>query len=83
MFYLERFNPGKGWGEIRDFLNELMKITIFAFRIDQDTLFIVEDPSSNRMGSSQIIDKWPEANSLNDSVDFDLRPFHIHNLTLF
>jgi hypothetical protein len=83
VFHSEGFNSGQGRGMGRDILNELMKTSIFAFGIDKHSFSIVEDPSSNRMGFGQIVDKGPETDSLNDSSDVDLHPFHVNTLTLF
>jgi hypothetical protein len=60
-----------------------MKISVLSFSINEDPFSIVEDPSPNGMGFGQIVDKGPEADSLNDSSDVDLHPFHVNTLTLF
>ena len=83
VFDIKRFNPGEGWRELGNILDEDVEISIFAFGIDKDPLFVVEDPSPDGIGFGKTVDKGPEPDSLNDAGNLDLRPLHYLFLTLF
>jgi hypothetical protein len=74
--YVDGFNASKRRGKLRDILNETFKISIFALGIDQDSLCIVKNPSPNEVRLGEMINKGPEADSLNDSGDLNFSPFH-------
>lgn len=65
---IKRFNPGERGRELRNVLNESVQFSIFAFGIDENPLFVIDDPSADGMCSSETVDKGPEPDSLTTPV---------------
>ena len=82
--YVKGFDVSKRGCKSWNFLDELIKISVLSLGIDEDSLFVVENPPQDRMGFGKIINEGSEANSLNDSRNPDLGPFHyIYFVTFF
>jgi hypothetical protein len=70
------FNSGKRRGKRGQSLDETIESPIVTLCIDEHALFVVQDPSPDGMGESQIVDEGPVPNALNDTCYFNGFSFH-------
>jgi hypothetical protein len=80
---MERLNPGQGRRKPWNIVNEEVQIGVFPFCINGYSSGVIEDPSPNPVGPGEIVDKGPEADSLDDAGNFDSGSLHKRILTLF